>query len=205
MRTESKSKKTQWIKRWNSWISPTKLPGVWKRKEGGFLVRGRTKDPTTGKDKEIRKVLEVETEGTALKWLEDELARVRSGVSAAQPQKTRFADYAISLAERKLITKEIKSARGRERWKYTLEHLIGGTEDVTGLGELFIEEIRPMHIEAWRTGIARLIGEGRYSPTTANGWLFILRHILKRAKRELQLAFNAAEGVPSFDTSEHET
>jgi hypothetical protein len=27
----------------------------------------------------------------------------------------------------------------------------------------------------------------------------------KRAKRELQLPFNAAEGVPSFDTSEHET
>lgn len=28
---------------------------------------------------------------------------------------------------------------------------------------------------------------------------------MKRAKRELQLSFNAAEGVPSFDTSEHET
>lgn len=205
MRTESKSKETQWIKQWNSWISPTKLPGVWKRKEGGFLVRGRTKDPTTGTSKEIRKVLHVETEATALKWLEDELERVRSGASADKPRKTRFADYAISLAERKLITKEIKSARGRERWKYTLEHLIGGTEDVTGFGELFIDDIRPAHIEAWRTGIARLIGAKKYAPTTANGWLFVLRHILKRAKRELQLPFNAAEGVPSFDTSEHET
>jgi hypothetical protein len=75
---------------------------------------------------------------------------------------------------------------------------------LTGLGELFIDEIRPAHIEAWRTGIARLIGAGNYAPTTANGWLFILRHILKRAKRELQLPFNAAEGVPAFDTSEHE-
>jgi integrase len=75
---------------------------------------------------------------------------------------------------------------------------------VTGLGELFIDEIRPAHIEAWRAGIARLIGAGNYAPTTANGWLFILRHILKRAKRELQLLFNAAEGIPAFDTSEHE-
>jgi integrase len=150
-------------------------------------------------------VVEVESEAMALKWLEDELERVRSGASSVQQAKTRFADYALSLAERKLVTKEIKSARGRERWKYTLEHLIGGTANVSGFGELFIEEIRPMHVEAWRTGIARLIGEGKYSPTTANGWLFILRHIMKRAKRELQLPFNAAEGVPSFDTSEHET
>lgn len=200
----TKHNETPWIKRWNSWISPTKLPGVWKVREGGFLVRGRTKDPATGKDKEIRKALDVESEATALKWLEEELGKIRRGESAALPQKMRFADYAISLAERKLTTKEIKSARGRERWKYTLEHLIGGTGEVIGFGELFLDEIRPTHIEAWRAGIAWLIGAGRYAPTTANGWLFILRHILKRAKRELQLPFNAAEGVPSFDTSEHE-
>ena len=64
--------------------------------------------------------------------------------------------------------------------------------------------MRPRHIEAWRTGIARLIAEGQYTPTTANGWLTILKHVLKRAKRELQLSFNAAEGTPAFDTSEHE-
>ena len=32
--------------------------------------------------------------------------------------------------------------------------------------------------QAWRTGIAGLIGAGSYAPTTANGWLIILRHIL---------------------------
>src|ERR1700722_4409299 len=56
-----------------------------------------------------------------------------------------------------------------------------------------------------RAGIDKLIAQGTYSPTTANGWLNILRHVLKRAKRELQLPFNASEGVPAFDTSEHET
>ena len=45
------------IKRWNSWIAPTKIRGIWRVEEGGFLVRGRTKDPTTGKAKEVRKVL----------------------------------------------------------------------------------------------------------------------------------------------------
>jgi hypothetical protein len=202
---EANMTETRWTKRWNSWVSPTRVPGVFKRKEGGYLVRGRTKDPATGKDKEIRKALDVESEALALKWLEDELERVRTGSSAGLSRRMRFADYALSLAERKLTAREIKSARGRERWKYTLEHLIGGTDNVTGLGELFLGDIRPAHIEAWRTGIARLIGAGHYAPTTANGWLIILRHILKRAKRELQLPFNAAEGVPCFDTSEHET
>jgi hypothetical protein len=32
---------TKWIKRWNCWVAPTKLLGVWKRKEGGHLVRAR--------------------------------------------------------------------------------------------------------------------------------------------------------------------
>src|SRR5450432_986114 len=171
LRVEANMTEQKWTLRWNSWISPTKVPGVFRRKEGGYLVRGRTKDPATGKDKEVRKALDVESEALALKWLEDELERVRSGASAGLSPKMRFADYALSLAERKLTAKEIKSARGRERWKYTLEHLIGGTEDVTGLGELFIDEIRPTHIEAWRTGIARLIGAGTYAPTTTNGWL----------------------------------
>jgi integrase len=53
-------------------------------------------------------------------------------------------------------------------------------------------------------GARKLISEGEYAPTTANGWLFIFRHILKRAKRELQLPFNASEDIQSFDTSEHE-
>jgi hypothetical protein len=69
MRTESKNKDTKWIKRWHSWISPTKVLGVWKRKDGGYLVRGRSKDLSTGKSKEIRKVLLVADEATALKWL----------------------------------------------------------------------------------------------------------------------------------------
>ncbi len=69
---------------------------------------------------------------------------------------------------------------------------------------MFVEQIRPTHVEAWRAGIGNLIKSGKYAPTTANGWLYILRHILKRAKRELQLSFNAADDVPPFDTSEHE-
>jgi hypothetical protein len=95
---------------------------------------------------------------------------------------------------REIATKEIVSASGRERWRYTLEHLIAGTKTVVGFGDIFIDELRPLHVEAWRAGIGKLVGRGVYSPATANGWLAILRHVLKRAKRELRRLFDAGPG-----------
>lgn len=200
----SKKKEQSWMKRWGTEVRPTRVPGVFFVRKGGCYVRARVVDPTTGKMKEVKKSLPEADEATAFKWLADERARIKAGLVLALPQKQRFADYAADLAERKVVGKEIKSPRGRERWKHTLVHLIAGTEDVSGFGELFVDEIRPGHVEVWRAGIGRLVAAGKYAPTTANGWLYILRHILKRAKRELQLPLNAAEGVPAFDTSEHE-
>jgi hypothetical protein len=197
--------KAQWKKQWNSWTQPTKLPGVWRKKEGGHLVRARVMNPATGQKTEIKKTLPSADEATAYKWLCDEKARVRAGVASVPQARPHFCDYAVSLRERKIVTKEIKSARGRERWKHTLQHLIAGTDGVPGFGEMFIDQIRITHVEAWRTGIAGLIAEEKYAPTTANGWLYIFRHIMKRATREYELARNPVEGVRAFDTSEHET
>jgi hypothetical protein len=195
----------KWIKRWKAWVAPTKLPGVWMHRKGGYLVRARITDPTTGRREEIRKVLPHADEASAYTWLSEEKARIKAGSVSVLPLKQRFCDYATSLLERKIATGEIKSARGRERWVHTIRHLIGGTKGVPGFGEMFLEEIKPHHIEEWRAGIDRLLAAGAYAPTTANGWLIILRHVLKRAKRELQLPLNATEGVSLFDTSEHET
>ena len=203
-------KKQQPQEKWKlfkgTWISTAPvLPGVWQRKEGGHAVRARVQESTTGKQREIWKVLPTADAPTALKWLADQQSRVRAGLDSVETPKTRFCDYATSLFERKLATSEIRSAAGRERWRNTLEHLIGGTEGVVGFGDYFVDQIRPTHVEAWRAGIGTLITNGKYSPTTANGWLYILRHVMKRAKRELQLPFNAAEDIPPFDTSEHAT
>ena len=55
------------------------LPGVWRRKEGGHVVRGRATDSKTGKQKDIFRALPEANEQTALKWLRDEQARIRAG------------------------------------------------------------------------------------------------------------------------------
>jgi integrase len=196
---------SKWIKRFEMWVMPTQISSVWKRKEGGHLVRARVTDPTTGRKREIKRVLPQADEATAYKWLQDERARIKSASVLAQQPKTRFADYALSLLERKLAKKQIKSASGRERWRYTLEHLMKGTKGVAGFGELYVDQIRVAHIEHWMVGIARLIQARDYSPATANGWLAILKVIFKAAKRELSLATNPTEGIDSFDTSEHHT
>ena len=90
-------KKQEWKKQWNTWVRPTKLPRVWQRKEGGFLVRARVTDATTGHLVEIRKVLPEATEATAFAWLEAERMRVKSGVLSAAPPKMRFAEFARPL------------------------------------------------------------------------------------------------------------
>jgi integrase len=203
--------KTNWTKRWKSWVAPTRIPGVWKRKEGGHFVRARVTDPTTGRMKEIKRVLPEADAATAYKWLQDERARVRAGVDSEKRPKLRFADYATSLLERKIQLGDIRSPKGQERWRYTLAHLIGGTtppdtlEYVPGFGELFMDQIRAEHVESWKAGIVKLIAAGRYSPHTANGWLSILRVIDRTATRDLRLANSFATGVRDFETSDHVT
>ena len=51
-------------------------------------------------------------------------------------------------------------------------------------------------------GIASLIKAGDYSPTTANGWLSILRLICKAAKRQFTLPHLATEDMPDFNTDD---
>lgn len=202
----------QWTKRWKNWVRPTELQGVWERKEGGYLVRARALDPTTGKMKEIKKVLPEADKQSAYKWLHDELERVRSGrAGPTPPQRTLFAEFAASLFERKVQAGDIKAERGCDKWRNCLEHFVSGTagkktgKKVEGFGAMFIDKIDTTHVERWKASMGELIAAGDYAPTTCNGWLSILRVIDKAAKREFKLAQLFTEGVKDFDESEHET
>jgi len=122
---------------------------VWKRREGGHIARARVTDPATGKLVEIKKVLHEASEAAAFQWLTEEKERIREGLASPQPAKTRFSEYAASLFERKVTRRELKSARSRERWKTTLVHLIRGTRNVPGFGDLYMDQIQVVHVEEW--------------------------------------------------------
>lgn len=205
-----KQEQQQWQKRWKNWVRPTKLPGVWERKEGGFVVRARALDPTTGRMKEVKKVMPNADDASAYKWLRDAVEIVRRGGATAPKPKTRFSAYAVSLLERKVAQREIRSAKSRVNWGHVLKFLIEGIHEpgevaVRGLGEFFIDQLQAHHLDGWREDVAKKITADEMSPHTANSRIAILKIIMKAAKRELRLPQLATEDLRRFDTSEHET
>ena len=204
--------KTEWMQMKNVWVSRQPvLPGVWRRKEGGHVVRGRATDSKTGKQNQIFRVLPDANEQTSLKWLRDEQTRLRAGVDdSPEKPRQRFAEFAASLFEHKVKVRDIKSAAGRNKWSFTLEHLIGGTTGsksgkyVTGFGDFFLDKIESGDIERWKEQQAALVAAGDYAPTTVNTWIGVLRVIMKAAKRALDLPTVVTDGVRYLDVSEHD-
>jgi len=151
-----------WVQRWNDCIATEPdLPGVWRRKDGGYHVRGRATDPRTGRLREVNRVLaECRRARAAATELEVALAEIRRGGRVDTPAGyPRFAQYAVDLLERKIRTGEIASAAGREKWRWVLEkHLI------PRFGEWYLDKITKRDIEAWKVSV----GEAGYAPTTGN-------------------------------------
>ncbi len=205
LRTERHmDKKKQWIRRWNCWVAPTRLPGVWTRKRR-LPGESPRHGPDVGAEEGNQEVVAGSGRGDGIP-----VAQRRAG---AHPRRPRLGPASADALQRLRSlalgaeghAKDIKSARSRERWRHTLEHLIGGTEGVQGFGEMFVDQIPPAHIRPLAVGIARFIASGRYSPTTPNGWLSIIRVILKAAKKKFSRPADPMEGIEYFDTSEHET
>jgi len=167
----------------------SKYPNVYVTPSGGHYVRARVTDPATDKVVQIKKTLDTKDPLEALRWLQAETDRIRSGVPLVPSAKTRFSEFAAQLFENKVSVGDIKSAAGRTRWGSTLAHLIGGTQGdkagkfVAGSATSSSIGLDASHVEAWKLAIAGLIKAGDYAPTTANGWLSILRVVCKASKR----------------------
>ncbi len=191
----------KWKKHARYWISENPIrPGVWRCRDGGFFVRARVLNPKTGKQFEISKLLDYEDADEAREWLVEQMRVVRAGGPAAQRKKIRFSDFAVSLLERKINAGDIRSAKSRERWGYTLEkHLI------PAFGDVYMDALTKADVLLWRDRMAWRIRKDEYSPRTANGWLAILKVIVDAAVDELELPRNPMAGVNPFDLREHAT
>jgi integrase len=204
--------KTEWMQINNVWVSKEPvLPGVWQRKEGGHVVRGRATDSKTGKQKQIFRVFPDANEQTALKWLRDEQTRIRAGVDdSPEKPRQRFAVFAASLFEHKVKVRDIKSAAGRNKWSSTLAHLIAGTTGprsgryVAGFGDYFIDKIEARDVERWKEHLAEMVAAEEFAPTTVNTWISVLRVIMKAAKIAFDLPTVVTDTVRYLDTSEHD-
>jgi integrase len=195
--------KANWMLRFNVWIAPSPIrPGVWRRREGGFLVRGRARDPRNGHRIEVRRIITT-TEDPDQAWeeLRAELREVRArGKAPAQQKMPSFSDYALLLMERKMARGKLKSGKSRERWATSLKKHLH-----PAFGGFSIDQIRKTDIEDWLTKMGRKVQKNEYSPVTVNGWLSILRVIVNSAVADYELERNPVALIEDLDCSEHHT
>lgn len=197
---EAKLKKIEWVNRWNYWIAPDPVkPGVWRRKEGGYFVRGRAVDPRTGKTREVQRALPEMESAAAYGWLQEELSKVRRGGDESSPQRMRWSAFAVSCLERRIATRKIKSAKNRIVWGSVLK-----THLIPAFGDYYVDQLRFADFERWQLATAAKINAGKMAPTTGNNHLRILRTIMNDAVHAFRLDRNPLGGIEPFDTSEHE-
>jgi hypothetical protein len=123
----------KWIMRWKYAIAPKPVkPGVWRRKDGGFLVRGRAVDRRTGKLREIMKTVDGGDASGAYRFLQEEVEKVRSGEVRGQGARIRFGEYAASLFERKVTKGKIRSAKTREKWDCSSAESVASIRSISG-------------------------------------------------------------------------
>lgn len=204
---------TKWIELFRHWVAPRPvLKGVWRRRDGGYLVRGRAKGPD-GKQRAVVRVVSSESAATARTELERLLDLVRSGqeeraqaptaavsqsppTTSSEPSKTLFAVYARSLLERKVREGRIRSAGALRQWKYVLKRVL-----VPAFGARPVAELRRAEILAWRDTVAARIAAGKLAPRSGNTWLKVLRTIVTEFVVEFELERNPVLKVPDFDLS----
>ena len=194
-----------WVLKFNIWVAPEAIrPGVWKRRDGGFLVRKRFRHKRTGKRDEIRRVLsDINDPDLALAELiklVDQAQEGREPKSAAQ-EIPSLIDYALSLFERKCTDRSLKSAKAIKRWSSVIELHLAPAK----FAQLLLDQIQKLDIEEERTKWAALVEAGQYSPVTVNDWLSILRTIFNQAVADYRLDHNPVMHVEDLDTSEHRT
>lgn len=187
-----------WVVRWNDAIAAKpELPGVWRRRDGGFRVRGRAVDPKTGKLREVCRALpECRRAREAALALEVDLAGIRAGTVNDTTAIPRFADWAVTVLERKISSGAIASASGRRNWDWALRiHLI------PAFGDTYADKLTREDIERWKERVllaareraqgkrsTRELEGGRYRPQTANTVLAILRQITGAASDTFGIA-----------------
>lgn len=195
----SKAKTITWVTRWKMVIAakPT-LPGVWVRKEGGFVVRARVKNPRSGRVVEIFKVVDTTDPRDALAWLTRERKRVHAGEEQkTTPSFPRFHAFAAQLLEEKVASGDLASAATRELWGDVLEnHLLKAD-----FASYYVDQIRTRDVLDWRASIPLGTAKGEFSPHTANVWIRILKVIVHAYVARYELDRNPVLALEPFDTS----
>lgn len=145
------------------------LPGVWKLRQGGFLIRGRIKSDKTGRMLEVMRSVDAPSAARARVLLEEELLALKAG-PAKPTSRIRFHEFATSLYEERVLGGEIRSVSTRKGWEGILrDHLLKPYPE--GFGDMFLDAITISDVTEWRKRCARLLALGPCIPCEGRGWV----------------------------------
>lgn len=198
---QPKEQQPKWVLRWGHHLSPTPLrPGVWRCKEGGYLIRARVKDQRRGKLMEVKRHLrEAKNAAEAAAELARLLAELR-GSRGSAPARIRWHAYVAQWVERKVASGDLASPQAAMVLASDVQHLMGKE-----LADLYMDSLRPADLLAWRDKVAEQVASGRYSPRTCNNWLKRIRQICRDAVTELELPRDPSAVLKAFPTGENRT
>jgi integrase len=191
----------KWVMRFGmeTAVKPSR-PGVWRLKGGGYLVRARAVDPRTKRIVEVKRVLRDVDANEAHRQLRNEIDGVRLGSRVTPRSLPSFAEYALGLFERKVRAGKIRSAKGREKWGYVLEHHL-----IPAFGELRVDQMTRLDVVEWQASVGERIQAGKVSPRSANTWLSVLRVVVGSLVADYDLERDPVKKIEPFDTSERPT
>jgi hypothetical protein len=195
---------TKWVERWRDVIADEpEMPGVWRRRDGGFHVRGRATDPRTGKLREINWALpQMSKAREAYAWLHAELDKVKAGTPTADqapPTFPRFHEHCANVFAHKVAIGKIRSAAGSAKWGSALNRWI-----LPRFGDYYVDQMAPVLFKTWQAELAALIKAGKMAPSTANTLYGVLKQCTDALVDEYDIR-DPLRGVEQFDMREHAT
>lgn len=203
-----------WVKRHKDWISEHPVvDGVWRRRDGGFHIRGRARDPKTGRLREIERSLpDCKRDRDAAAILIAELDKIRAGGVTRAIRYPTFGEWAVTVFDRKVKAGNIKSRSGRDKWDQSIRlHLL------PAFGPIYIDQLTREDVETWRTEVLlaereftadtkrkRRLRDGKYSPQTVNTIIGVLRQITLEASEAFHIA-DVCRTIDNADARGHRT
>ncbi len=190
----------EWKQRWGYSTHTTKREGIYRMKDGGFLVTANLRHPRTGKrEQKLRVLLDVKTIEEAQKLRDAMVSDARAAVQGRSHKTVSYAEFARSIFGRKVMDGSL-AAKTADRWTDALTNRL-----VPAFGWMQVHDIRRIDLETWKAEQAGRVAKGELKPSTVNGWQGINLTILRAAVAEFELDRDPTRGVTPLSTTDHAT
>lgn len=171
----------------------TKYPGVYNVGKREYRVRGKVRNPRTGKPKEVDRIIKCKSAAAAAHKRADLLDEAMTSSQAVVNKRVRVGEYARSWMSSKMQTLDQSTA-------YNYADLLD-RHILPALGDFYYDALTRQDVQAWIDGAmkqGRVLKNGKrkpYAAGTVNLWFGLLRTMTTDAVEDLDLERNPTKRV----------